>query len=144
VKPHGALYNTIVTHEEQAAAVVAGVAACGPLPLMGLGSSVVLRQAAAAGLPIVTEAFVDRAYNDDGTLVSRQLPGAVLHDPDAIAARCVRMVAERRVTSSAGHEIELTFDSLCVHGDTAEAVQIALAVRRTLAAAGVTLQSFIG
>jgi UPF0271 protein len=143
VKPHGALYNTIVSHELQAAAVVAGVQACGKLPLMGLATSVVLRLADDAGLPIVTEAFVDRAYNPDGTLVSRQLPGAVLHDADRIAARTVRMVNHNTVTAIDGTDIEIHFDSLCVHGDTTEAVLIAAAVRDALAAAGVALRSFV-
>ncbi len=109
---------------------------------MGLAGSAVLRLALANGLPIVTEGFVDRAYNSDGTLVSRLLPGAVLHDVPAIAARTVRMVTGHTVTAIDGCEIEITFDSLCVHGDTAEAVQIATAVREALAAAGVTLRHF--
>ncbi|MCX6541425.1 MAG: LamB/YcsF family protein, partial [Actinobacteria bacterium] len=118
VKPHGALYNTIVTHEAQAAAVVAGVAACGPLPLMGLANSAVLRHSAQAGLPTVTEGFVDRAYNADGSLVSRLLPGAVLRDVEFVAARAVRMVTNKSVIAIDGSEIDVDFDSLCVHGDT--------------------------
>jgi len=142
VKPHGALYNTIVTHEAQAAAVVAGVAACGPLPLMGLANSTVLRRAAQAGLPTVTEGFVDRAYNSDGSLVSRLLPGAVLHDVEFVAARAVRMVTNKSVIAIDGSEIEVDFNSLCVHGDTPEAVQIAGAVRDALAAADISLRPF--
>lgn len=142
VKPHGALYNTIVTHEAQAAAVVAGVAACGPLPLMGLANSAVLRLAAQAALPTVTEGFVDRAYNTDGSLVSRLLPGAVLHDVEFVAARAVRMVTSRTVRAIDGSEIEVDFDSLCVHGDTPEAVQIACAVREALAEAEIALRPF--
>ncbi|MEI7754247.1 MAG: 5-oxoprolinase subunit PxpA [Actinomycetota bacterium] len=142
VKPHGALYNTIVTHEAQAAAVVAGVAACGPLPLMGLAHSTVLRRAAQAGLPTVTEGFVDRAYNSDGSLVSRLLPGAVLHDVEFVAARAVRMVTNKSVIAIDGSEIEVDFNSLCVHGDTPEAVQIAGAVRDALAAADISLRPF--
>ncbi len=142
VKPHGALYNAIVTHEAQAAAVVAGVAACGPLPLMGLANSAVLRLAAQAGLPTVTEGFVDRAYNTDGSLVSRLLPGAVLHDVELVAARAVRLVTNRTVIAIDGSEIEVDFDSLCVHGDTPDAVQIAGAVRVALAAANIGLRPF--
>jgi len=143
VKPHGALYNAIVTHEAQAAAVVAGVAACGRLPLMGLSHSVALRLAAQADLPTVTEGYVDRAYNNDGSLVSRLLPGAVLHDVDLIAERAVRMVIHGTVTAIDGSEIQPGFDSLCVHGDTPQAVQIAGAVRDALAAADVTLRPFV-
>jgi len=142
VKPHGALYNTIVTHEAQAAAVVAGVAACGPLPLMGLANSTVLRRAAQAGLSTVTEGFVDRAYNSDGSLVSRLLPGAVLHDVEFVAARAVRMVTNKSVIAIDGSEIEVDFNSLCVHGDTPEALQIAGAVRDALAAADISLRPF--
>ena len=142
VKPHGALYNTIVTHEAQAAAVVAGVAACGPLPLMGLSNSAVLRLATQAGLLTVTESFVDRAYNTDGSLVSRLLPGAVLHDVNFVAARAVRMVTNRSVFAIDGSEIAVEFDSLCVHGDTPEAVQIAGAVRDALTAAQIGLRPF--
>ena len=143
VKPHGALYNTIVHHEAQAAAVVQGVAACEALPIMGLSGSVVLRLAATAGLRTVTEAFVDRAYNTDGTLVSRQVPGAVLHDVAAIVTRTVRMVTEHTVIAIDGTEIRLDFESLCVHGDTTEAVEIATAVRRGLDAVGVVLAPFV-
>ncbi len=143
VKPHGALYNTIVHHEAQAAAVVQGVVACGGLPLMGLGGSAVLRLATSAGLRTVTEAFVDRAYNPDGTLVSRRVPGAVLHDVSAIVARTIRMVTERKVIAIEGTEIHLGFESLCVHGDTAEAVAIAGAVRDGLAGAGIALVPFV-
>ena len=142
VKPHGALYNAIVTHEVQAAAVVAGVGACGPLPLMGLANSAVLRLSAQAGLPTVTEGFVDRAYNTDGSLVSRLLPGAVLHNVEFVAARAVRMVTNKSVIAIDGSEIEVDFDSLCVHGDTPEAVQIAGAVRDALAAADIGLRPF--
>jgi UPF0271 protein len=143
VKPHGALYNTIVTHEAQAAAVVAGVAACGPLPLMGLANSTVLRRAAQAGLSTVAEGFVDRAYNSDGSLVSRLLPGAVLHDVEFVAARAVRMVTNKSVIAIDGSEIEVDFNSLCVHGDTPEALQIAGAVRDALAAADISLRPFL-
>ena len=142
VKPHGALYNTIVTHEAQAAAVVAGVAACGPLPLMGLANSAVLQLSAQAGLPTVTEGFVDRAYNADGSLVSRLLPGAVLHDAEFVAARAVRMVTNKSVIAIDGSEIGIDFDSLCVHGDTPEAVQLARAVRAALATAEISLRPF--
>ena len=142
VKPHGALYNTIVHHEAQAAAVVAGVVAFAELPIMGLAGSAVLRCAHDAGLPTVHEAFVDRGYRADGTLVPRREPGAVLHDVEAIAARTVRMVAERVVTTVDGTDIALEIDSVCVHGDTPGAVQIATAVRAALELAGIVIQPF--
>ena len=137
VKPHGALYNAIVHHEEQAAAVVAAVVAYDPaLPVLGLPGSVFLRRAAEAGLTTVAEAFADRAYTPEGTLVSRRLPGAVLHDPAEIARRCVAMAAGESITDVEGGQLTLQPQSICVHGDTPGAVGIARQVRDALTAAG--------
>lgn len=144
VKPHGALYNTIVHHQAQADAVVAGVLAFGALPLMGLPGAVVLASAESAGLRPIREAFVDRAYNADGTLVSRRFAGAILHDVDQIVSRTVRMVRAGTVIAVDGTEIGLVAESLCVHGDTPGAVTIAAAVRRALEAAGVSVRPSIG
>jgi UPF0271 protein len=142
VKPHGALYNTIVHHEEQAAAVVAAVVAYDrTLPVLGLPGAF-LRQAAEAGLTVVHEAFADRAYNPDGTLVSRRLPGAVLHDPDVIARRCVALAQGAPVPDAEGGELTVRAESICVHGDTPGAVQIARRVREALTGAGVQLTPF--
>ncbi len=103
LKPHGALYNAIVHHEAQAAAVVAAVVDVDPaLPVLGLPGSRWLALAAEAGLTTVHEAFADRAYEPDGTLVPRGRPGAVLHDPDEIAARCVAMATGGTVTDVDG------------------------------------------
>jgi len=142
VKPHGALYNTIVHHQAQAAAVVDGIAAYAKLPMLGLPHSIALVHAEAAGLTPVREAFVDRAYNADGTLASRQLPGAVLHDIEEITDRTVRMVAEGWVGTIDGSEIRIQFDSLCVHGDTPGAVAIARATRDALEREGIKIQPF--
>ncbi len=142
VKPHGALYNAIAHHEEQAAAVVRAVAAFGRLALVGLPGSVALRLADAAGLESVGEAFADRAYSPDGTLVPRSEPGAVLHDADAIAARVVRFARTGTFTAVDGSEIAVPARSLCVHGDTPDAVAIARAVRRALLDEGVGLAPF--
>jgi UPF0271 protein len=142
VKPHGALYNTIVRHEEQAAAVVAAVVAYDrTLPVLGIPGAF-LRQAAEAGLTVVHEAFADRAYRPDGTLVSRRLPGAVLHDPVAIARRCVAMAQGAPVLDVEGNELTVRAESICVHGDTPGAVDIARQVRAALAGAGVELTPF--
>ena len=142
VKPHGALYNTIVHHEEQAAAVVAAVVAYdATLPVLGIPGAF-LRQAAAAGLTVVHEAFADRAYNPDGTLVSRRLPGAVLHDPAAIARRCVALAQGDPVLDVEGTELTVRAESICVHGDTPGAVEIARQVREALTGAGVELTPF--
>ena len=143
VKPHGALYNTAVTDAEQAAAVVEAVRLYNPgLCLLGLPGSQLLRQAERAGLSVVQEAFADRAYTPAGHLVSRRSPGAVLHDPAQIAERCVRMALDGFVTAEDGSRLSLTPDSLCVHGDTPDAVAIAGLVRRELLSAGVKLRPF--
>lgn len=143
VKPHGALYNTIVHHEEQAAAVVAAVLAYDRrLPVLGLPGSVWLRQAAEAGLTTVHEAFADRAYTPQGTLVSRRLPGAVLHDPGLIADRCVAMARGEPIQDVEGGPLVLKPQSICVHGDTPGAVAIARSVRDALEGTGVTVETF--
>jgi UPF0271 protein len=143
VKPHGALYNAIVHHEEQAAAVVRAVVDVDrTLPVLGLPGSVFLRLAAEAGLTTVAEAFADRAYTPEGTLVSRRLDGAVLHDPAEIARRCVAMATGDLIADVDGGPLVLTPDSICVHGDTRGAVEIARQVREALTAAGISLAPF--
>lgn len=143
VKPHGALYNTIVSHEVQAKAVVDAVKAFGgDLPLLLLPGSVALAAAEEAGLRGVAEAFADRAYNPDGTLVSRREAGAVLHDEDLVAANMVRLATEGIIIARDGSTIRTSAESICLHGDTDGAVSMAAAVRRELEAAGVEIRSF--
>ncbi|SDD54530.1 UPF0271 protein [Geodermatophilus telluris] len=143
VKPHGALYNAIVAHEEQAAAVVRAVVEYDrTLPVLGLPGSAWLRLAGEAGLTVVAEAFADRAYTPEGTLVPRRLPGAVLHDPDEIARRCVAMATGEPVAAVDGSLLVLAPASICVHGDTPGAVAIARQVRAALTRAGVALAPF--
>lgn len=143
VKPHGALYNTIVTNGEQAAAVAEAVRLVDPgLPVLGMAGSVFFDEAARRGLRTVPEACVDRAYRPDGRLVSRREPGAVLHDPAAIAERVIAIVTSGRVTAVDGRPIVVSAESVCVHGDSPGAVQIATAVRDRLTAAGVDIRSF--
>lgn len=143
LKPHGALYNALATHEAQASAVVDAVRCYDPsLPVLGLPGSVWLRVAAEAGLTAVPEAFADRAYTAAGALVSRRLPGAVLHDPDEIAARSVRMATAGRVVAIDGTTVTVAARSLCVHGDTPGAVAVAVAVRAALAEAGLAVEPF--
>lgn len=140
VKPHGALYNTIVHHEAQATAVVRACRDSG-LALMGLPDALALRLAEDAGVPVLREAFADRAYTAEGTLVSRRLPGAVLHDADEVAARMVRLAREGVITSIDGVDVPVRADSVCVHGDSPGAVAMARAVREALGAAGVRVQA---
>ena len=144
VKPHGALYTTIAHHREQARAVVEAVRAVDTrLPILVLPESVVQEEAAAAGLRTVVEAFADRAYRADGTLVARTQPGAVLQDAEVIAARVVRMVVEGTVVAVDGEVVGLHPETVCVHGDTPGAVSIARAVRGGLERAGVRVSSFL-
>jgi UPF0271 protein len=143
VKPHGALYNTIVTNREQAAAVAEAVRLVDPaLPVLGMARSAFFDEAGRRGLRTVAEAFADRAYRPRGQLVSRREPGAVLHDPAAIADRVATMVASGRVTAIDGTQIAITVESVCVHGDSPGAVQIATAVRDQLKAAGADIEAF--
>lgn len=143
VKPHGALYNAIGRHEEQAAAVVRAVVELDPtLPVLGLPGSAWLRRAEAAGLTVVPEAFADRAYTPEGTLAPRGEPGAVLQDVDEIARRCVAMATGEPISDVNGGLLRLTPASICVHGDTPGAVAIARAVRAALAGAGADVAAF--
>ncbi|MFJ9738976.1 LamB/YcsF family protein [Streptomyces sp. NPDC101166] len=144
VKPHGALYNRVVRDAEQAAAVVAGVLLAGSaLPVLGLPGSRLLELAAEAGLPAVTEAFADRAYTEEGTLVPRGLAGAVVADPDAVVERSVELARSGTVASLAGPRIDVRARSLCVHGDTPGAVELARRVRLRLEEAGVRVEAFV-
>lgn len=144
VKPHGALYNTIVDDRSQARAVAQAVHTVDPgLPVLGLAGSVFFEEATRLGLRTVAEAFADRAYRPDGHLVSRRETGAVLHDPEEIAHRVLTMITEGQVTASDGSVIGIEVESVCVHGDSPGAVQIATAVRDRLRAAGVVLAAFL-
>jgi UPF0271 protein len=143
VKPHGALYNTIVTNREQGAAVAEAVHLVDAnLPVLGMAGSAFFDEATRRGLRTVAEAFADRAYRPDGQLVSRQEPGAVLHDPAAIADRVLTMVTSGQVTAIDGTQIAVSVESVCVHGDSPGAVQIATAVRDQLKAAGAEIGAF--
>ncbi|MFD1797834.1 LamB/YcsF family protein [Paracoccus aurantiacus] len=145
VKPHGALYNTIARDPGQGAAVIAAIRAIDPsLVLMGLAGAPILAQAEAAGLATVAEAFADRAYTAGGELVSRRDHGAVLHDPDLIAGRMLRLAAEGVIEAADGSALCLRADSLCVHGDSPGAVAIAAGVRDRLRDNGVVIASFTG
>ncbi len=144
VKPHGALYNTIAHDERQATDVISAILAIDPeLILMGLAGSPLLGWAESRGLRVAAEAFADRAYTPQGALVSRREPGAVLQDPDQVAARMLELVRTGELTAIDGSRVRLRADSICVHGDSPGAVAMARAVRDRLAAAGVELQSFV-
>lgn len=143
LKPHGALYNTAVTDEPVALAIVDAVRiADRDLSIVTLPGSALGAAAAAAGIRVVAEGFADRSYSADGSLAPRAEPGAVLHDPQSIATRAVEMVVTGSVIATDGTTVATPIESLCVHGDTPGAVDIARAVRTALHAAGVTLASF--
>ncbi|OOC08859.1 LamB/YcsF family protein [Amycolatopsis azurea] len=145
VKPHGALYNTAAVDPEQAGAVVEGIRRFHPeLALLCPPGSEMAGQAEKAGFPAYAEAFADRAYTPEGLLVSRKLPGAVLHDADEVAERAVAMAATGKVVAVDGTELALRPHSLCVHGDTPGAVELARRIRAGLSASGVHIGSFLG
>ena len=142
VKAHGALYHRITADPAQAAAVVAAITGFDArLPLLTLPGSVAGSLAAAAGLPVLVEAYADRAYTAEGALVSRGLPGAVLTDAATVVARVVRLVTEGVVEAQTGETVRVRPDSVCLHGDTPGAVALAHAVRDGLLAAGVELRA---
>ena len=143
VKPHGALYNTIATDRDQARAVAEAVHAADPeLPVLGLAGSVFFTEARRLGLRTVAEAFADRAYQPDGQLLPRSDSGAVLRDPVRIAERVLVMVKSGTVTAIDGSVVNIDVESVCVHGDSPGAVEIAGAVRNRLMAEGIELAAF--
>ncbi|MDE1483337.1 LamB/YcsF family protein [Xenorhabdus bovienii] len=144
VKPHGALYNTIANDERQALAVIEGILVIDPnLALVGLAGSNILRLAQEKGLKTIAEAFADRAYTAAGELVSRREAGAVLHDANLVAQRMLQLVTEGGVDSIDGKFTPIKADSICVHGDSPGALDMAKQVKKVLQQAGVTIQSFI-
>ncbi|MCX4425678.1 LamB/YcsF family protein [Streptomyces mirabilis] len=144
VKPHGALYNRVVHDEEQAAAVVEGVLlADAALPVLGLPSSRFLKLAERAGLPTATEAFADRAYTEQGTLVPRTQADAVITDGEAVVERSLGLARFGMVTSHSGTRIPVRARSLCLHGDTPGAVDLARRVRARLESSGVAVKAFV-
>ncbi|MET7736298.1 5-oxoprolinase subunit PxpA [Streptomyces sp. NPDC005402] len=144
VKPHGALYNRVVHDEEQAAAVVDGVRlADATLPVLGLPGSRLLEAAGKAGLEAVTEAFADRAYTEEGTLVPRGREGAVVTDPEAVVERSLGLARDRSVTACSGARIRVEARSLCLHGDTPGAVELARRVRERLETSGIRVEAFV-
>ncbi|MEO8851940.1 MAG: 5-oxoprolinase subunit PxpA [Allobranchiibius sp.] len=143
LKPHGALYNTVVHHESQARAVVDAVLEYDPaLPVLGLPGSAFLAYATARGLQTVGEAFADRGYTPQGTLVPRNEPGALLHDPAEVAERVLRLVQDGTIVAVDGTPVPVAAESVCLHGDSPGAVEMARAVRSALASSGVEVVSF--
>lgn len=142
VKAHGALYNLACRDRALADAIARAVAAIDKkLILFGLPNSELIKAGEHAGLPVAAEVFADRAYEADGSLASRQKAGSVIHDPAAVVARAITMLRERRVVALDGSVIGLEADTICLHGDTPGAADLARAVRAGLEAAGVTVSN---
>lgn len=140
VKPHGALYNMAVRGRRVADAIARAVAAFDPaLPLVVLSGSTMADAGRDAGLDVVPEVFADRAFDADGTLVSRRRPGAVIHEPERMIERAVRMVRDGRVDAIDGTPLALSGETICVHGDTPGAADLAMTLRQGLEAAGVSV-----
>jgi UPF0271 protein len=144
VKPHGALYNRAVRDPEIARAIAEGIRAADPaLAFLGLAGSPLIAAARDAGLRGVSEAFLDRGYQRDGSLVPRGASGALLDDPEAAAARAVRIAREGTVDAVDGTVLTVRAESLCVHGDGARAVAVLRAVRSRLALEGIGVAPFV-
>jgi len=142
VKAHGALYNMACGDRALAEAIARAVAAFdSSLILFGLPKSELIKAGQAAGLFVAAEVFADRAYEPDGSLVSRQKAGSVIHDVATVVARAITMVHERRVVATDGSIIALDADTICLHGDTRGASDLARAVRKGLEASGITISS---
>lgn len=145
VKPHGALFNMAARDPELADAVARAAAAIDKsLILFGPPGSQLTAAGRRAGLRIACEAFADRAYNADGSLVARQHPEAVIHDPDVVAGRAVRMVREQVVQALDGTDVPLIVDTICVHGDTPGAAALAARIRAALTGAGIDVKAVGG
>ncbi|MDN5593388.1 MAG: LamB/YcsF family protein [Brevibacterium aurantiacum] len=145
VKPHGGLYNAIVRDEAQAKVVVDAVKAVdSSLVFLGLAGSVANRVAAEAGLTVAAEAFADRSYNPDGSLVARTEPNAVLHDPQAVAARVLRLVQTGQVEAIDGSLVDVDAQSICFHGDSQGSIDMARAARELLESSDVRIAAFAG
>jgi len=143
VKPHGALYLTAVENEDVARAIAEAIVSVDSglmfVALAGAKGKLMTRIGQDVGLKVVYEAFPDRAYTPEGTLVSRRLPGAVIKDPQAVSERALRMAKEGNVVAVDGSSIPLKVQTLCVHGDTPTAVDLVKNIRETLEAEGVSL-----
>ena len=140
VKPHGALYNMAGKDYRLALAIAKAVQAFDPeLILLGLSGSESVRAAQDIGLPVAREVFADRAYMPDGSLMPRNMEGAVIHDEELAIRRVIRMVKEHKVTAADGNDIEIVPDSICVHGDNTKALEFVTSIRAALEAEGIAV-----
>lgn len=142
VKPHGAMYNAIVHHHAQAQAVIDGIKAFGDIPLMLLPGGVAVEIAEKSGLTVIREAFADRNYNPDGTLVSRREANAVLHDPADVVARVLEVAEHGSITAIDGSVLQVDAQSVCTHGDSPGSVNLLREVVAELNRRDIEIRSF--
>lgn len=142
VKPHGALYTMAACDRNLAAAIAEAVSVFDPnLSLMALAGSYMVEEGHALGISTIEEAFADRGYDRDGNLIPRGQPGALIRDPQIVAIRAVQMVRSGFVQAVTGEQVPLSFQSLCIHGDTPNAGAIAQAVHQAMVEEGIFLQA---
>lgn len=140
VKPHGAMYNMAGKDAGLAKAICEGIREINPnLILLGQDGSELAKAAKAAGLAVAAEVFADRAYEEDGSLVARSKPGAMITDEDEAIARVLRMVKEGKVTAITGKDIAIKADSICVHGDGPKALEFVKKIRERLESEGIEI-----
>jgi len=141
VKPHGAMYNMAAKDGKLARAIIEGIWEVDrDLIILGLAGSKMISAAVEKGLKVANEVFADRAYNSDGTLVARSLPGSIITDKNIAISRVIRMVTEGKVTAITGEDLNIKTDSICVHGDNPEAVEFVRLIKEELFKAGVEIQ----
>lgn len=143
VKPHGALYNRAATDAAAADAIASAISEIDrSLTMLGMAGSEMIRAAARFGLPVAREAFLDRAYTPQGTLVPRTVPGAVFTDPKVVVQRALDLVRDNLLYAIDGTPLRIVADSLCIHGDGDHSIQFAAAVRAGLEAEGLDIAAF--
>lgn len=140
VKPHGAMYNMAGRDEALAEAICQGIYEVDPsLILLGLAGSKMLKAAEKTGLKAAKEVFADRAYEEDGSLVARSKPGAVITDENEAIERVVRMIKEGKVKAVTGKDIDVSADSVCVHGDGPQALEFVRQIREAFRKEQITI-----
>lgn len=141
VKPHGAMYNMAAKDDKLAGAIIEGIWEVDrDLIVLGLAGSKLVNAAVEKGLKAANEVFADRAYNQDGTLVARSLPGSMIHDKNIAISRVIRMVTEGKVTAINGEDMDIKVDSICVHGDNPEAVEFVRLIKEELLKAKIEIK----
>lgn len=145
VKPHGAMYNQAAKDPKLATAIARAIKSLGSgIILMGLANSAFEAAAAEQGIPFAAEAFADRGYMADGSLVPRDKPGAFIHDPNEAAARMLKLIKDGTIETPDGQTLKLKAHTICMHGDNPDAVKMAEVVKATLEKNGVTVKNLKG